>query len=369
MPTIAAAPGFTSPRSAYETTPTVGDDPDRGERGRRRAASPRSARTGSSSGTITIPPPTPKSALKNPAARPIRTRRSTRLSFQPWMRRSSLRRLAAEPRRAAILLDVDGVLAPIVERPEDASRAGGDAARARAARGEYALVAASRARRATTRARVVGVDGLDDRRRARPRARAGGRGVGRRGSTRFLDSVAWPAERKRLTARFHYRTHPTAAAGAEASSARSRSSRASQGFRPRWGRMVLEIRPPVDADKGTAVRLLLDADAGSMRALYAGDDTTDLDAFRGARRARARRPRRRRVGGGAAAARSRGRPRRPRHRSRSSSCCARSDARRRGGPRAAPRALRRAARARVGGRGLASASTRWRPTTRSARTT
>jgi trehalose 6-phosphate phosphatase len=43
---------------------------------------------------------------------------------------------------------------------------------------------------------------------------------------------------------------------------------------------VLEIRPPVSADKGTAVRSLLE-EAGLDRALYAGDDATDLDAFRG----------------------------------------------------------------------------------------
>jgi trehalose 6-phosphate phosphatase len=43
--------------------------------------------------------------------------------------------------------------------------------------------------------------------------------------------------------------------------------------------MVLEIRPPVDADKGTAVRRLLEQ-SRLHRALYAGDDTTDLDAFR-----------------------------------------------------------------------------------------
>ena len=42
--------------------------------------------------------------------------------------------------------------------------------------------------------------------------------------------------------------------------------------------MVLEILPPVDATKGTAVRHLLDAH-GLRRALYAGDDTTDLDGF------------------------------------------------------------------------------------------
>jgi trehalose 6-phosphate phosphatase len=42
--------------------------------------------------------------------------------------------------------------------------------------------------------------------------------------------------------------------------------------------MILEVVPPVDANKGTAVRMLL-ARAGLTRALFAGDDTTDLDAF------------------------------------------------------------------------------------------
>ena len=43
---------------------------------------------------------------------------------------------------------------------------------------------------------------------------------------------------------------------------------------------MLEIRPPLDADKGTAVRHLLLGHADLHRALYAGDDMTDLDAFR-----------------------------------------------------------------------------------------
>ena len=43
--------------------------------------------------------------------------------------------------------------------------------------------------------------------------------------------------------------------------------------------MTLEILPPVEADKGSAIRALLD-ERGLSRALYAGDDATDLDAFR-----------------------------------------------------------------------------------------
>jgi len=50
------------------------------------------------------------------------------------------------------------------------------------------------------------------------------------------------------------------------------------GLRARFGRKVLELLPPIEANKGTAVRSLLE-ERGLQRALYAGDDTTDLDAF------------------------------------------------------------------------------------------
>jgi trehalose 6-phosphate phosphatase len=96
----------------------------------------------------------------------------------------------------------------------------------------------------------------------------------------FARAVEWPSEAgKRLTLSFHYRTSPDEArAVAELETVAAQAETA--GFRPRWGRKVLEIRPPLDADKGTAVRRLL-AETGIGRALYAGDDTTDLDAFRG----------------------------------------------------------------------------------------
>ena len=51
------------------------------------------------------------------------------------------------------------------------------------------------------------------------------------------------------------------------------------GFTSHWGRKVLEIRPPVRIDKGAGIiNLLRDRDLAV--ALYVGDDTTDLDAFR-----------------------------------------------------------------------------------------
>jgi trehalose 6-phosphate phosphatase len=52
------------------------------------------------------------------------------------------------------------------------------------------------------------------------------------------------------------------------------------GFTAHWGRKVLEIRPPVRIDKGAGIVSLL-RDRKLAAALYVGDDTTDLDAFRG----------------------------------------------------------------------------------------
>ena len=95
----------------------------------------------------------------------------------------------------------------------------------------------------------------------------------------FARGVDWPAERKPLSLSFHFRRADDEAA-ARAYLQRVAEAAEREGLVPRWGRMVLEVRPPVAADKGTAVRALVTR-AGVDRALYAGDDTTDLDAFRG----------------------------------------------------------------------------------------
>ena len=94
----------------------------------------------------------------------------------------------------------------------------------------------------------------------------------------FRDGVTWPVEDKGLALSYHYRMHPdhdAARAELELVAARARAD----GLRTRFGRMVLEVLPPIDVDKGTAVRALL-VRHGLVRALFAGDDTTDLDAFR-----------------------------------------------------------------------------------------
>ena len=97
----------------------------------------------------------------------------------------------------------------------------------------------------------------------------------------FVATVPWPVEDKGLTVSFHYRGAPDEEAARERLEAVAAEAQAA-GLHARFGRKVLELRPPVAADKGTAMRHLLGGRA-LRRALFAGDDTTDLDAFRGLR--------------------------------------------------------------------------------------
>jgi trehalose 6-phosphate phosphatase len=187
-------------------------------------------------------------------------------------------RLAESPSESAILLDVDGTLAPIVSRPELATVPREPRAELRRLVRKYALVACVSGRTGSDARRLVGVDGV---------IYVGVHGLElvpeaerwRGPLHEFAAGVAWPVEDKGLTVVFHYREAPDEEAAVAA--LRDVAARAAAlGLDARFGRKVLEVRPPVRADKGTAVQALLE-ERNLRRALYAGDDTTDLDAFRG----------------------------------------------------------------------------------------
>jgi trehalose 6-phosphate phosphatase len=188
----------------------------------------------------------------------------------------ALARLREAPERAAVLLDVDGTLAPIVARPEDAAVPEETRAVLRDLVARYALVAAITGRPGALGRELVGVEGMEI---------AGSHGLEladgadewRGRLQEFRVTVDWPVEDKGLGLSYHYRTHEDPAlARAELEQVAERAR--SAGLRARFGRMVLEVLPPLDANKGTAVRALL-GDRSLTRALFAGDDTTDLDAF------------------------------------------------------------------------------------------
>jgi trehalose 6-phosphate phosphatase len=187
-----------------------------------------------------------------------------------------LAQLAASPERAAILLDVDGTLAPIVERPEDAGVPPETRAELERLAERYALVACVSGRGSADAAATVGVEGLvyvgTHGLELEPEAERWARAL-----HEFAAGVAWPAEDKGLSMSFHYRGALDEEAARRELEGVATAARAA-GLKARFGRKVLELLPPIEANKGTAIRRLL-RERSLRRALYAGDDTTDLDAF------------------------------------------------------------------------------------------
>ncbi|HEU5253213.1 MAG TPA: trehalose-phosphatase [Solirubrobacterales bacterium] len=205
-----------------------------------------------------------------------------------------LQPLRSEPGRSAILTDVDGTLAPIVERAEDAAVPAAAREALAALSERYALVGCISGRRAEEARRLVGLDTL---------AYAGNHGLellmpgdeapqpdplvaGRETeAAEFLAAMAGDRlavglrrEDKGPIQALHWRgAADEAAAESRAHEIANEAGRA--GLEPRWGRKVLELRPAGGGGKDGAVASLL-AEDGVDRAVYAGDDRTDLDAFR-----------------------------------------------------------------------------------------
>ena len=216
--------------------------------------------------------------------------------------------LRADPGRAAILTDVDGTLAPIVPRPEEAAVPSRASEALRRLSQRYGLVGCVSGRRAEEARRLVGVEDI---------AYAGNHGLelllpgeselrfdpaleGREGdAAEFLaelgpDALAGAGlrlEDKGPIQALHWRgAEDDRAAEAHAHEIGATAGRA--GLELRWGRKVLELRPPGGGGKDAAVAALLtappaarssfepDSDSKLDRAVYAGDDRTDLDAFR-----------------------------------------------------------------------------------------
>jgi trehalose-phosphatase len=188
--------------------------------------------------------------------------------------------LVAAPEQTGIFLDFDGVLAPIVTRAEDAAVPAATRTELERLVSRYELVAVVSGRAGEdVRARVdvdgvafVGLHGLE----LDPAAESF-----REQIREFAATAPWPRDRtelKGLTVAFHFRgVEDGAAALRELELLAERAIDA--GLAPRFGRKVMEVLPPTGSNKGTAVRQLLEQ-ARLTRALVAGDDTTDIDAFR-----------------------------------------------------------------------------------------
>jgi trehalose 6-phosphate phosphatase len=190
-----------------------------------------------------------------------------------------LERLAAEPERAGLFLDFDGVLAPIVARQEEAAPPPETRVELERLVGRYVLVAVVSGRTTEDVRTRLGVDGV---------VYVGSHGLElepeadrwRATLTAFAAGAPWPREEieeKGLAVVFHFRGHEDEREAVRRLNAVAASAR-EEGLVARYGRKILEVLPPVGSNKGTAVRRLLEQH-GLRRALAAGDDTTDLDSF------------------------------------------------------------------------------------------
>jgi trehalose 6-phosphate phosphatase len=203
--------------------------------------------------------------------------------------------LRADPSRAAILLDIDGTLAPIVRHAEDAHVPETTRAALIAVARKYGVVACISGRTASDARRVVSLGsiayvGNHGGELLRPGAATADiepefahwsrrvQDFARRMQDPDLQFLRVRTEDKGSIVAWHWRGAPDEEA-AHAAVTKIAEAAERAGFHPHWGRKVLEVRPPVRVDKGGAVqRLLRDVDVDA--ALYAGDDVTDLDAFR-----------------------------------------------------------------------------------------
>ncbi len=210
----------------------------------------------------------------------------------------ALEPIRLDPSRSAVLLDIDGTLAPIVRHAADAHVPEATRTLLIEIARRYRVVGCVSGRRASTARQIVAIGTI---------AYVGNHGgeLLRPGATSpeiDPELAAWTARVREFAARaytsehqhmrvrsedkdaiaaFHWRGAPDEDAAARAVQEIARRAE-QEGLAVHWGRKVLEVRPPVALDKGLGIALLLRG-VEIAAAMYVGDDTTDLDAFHGLR--------------------------------------------------------------------------------------
>jgi trehalose-phosphatase len=198
-------------------------------------------------------------------------------------------------RQPVVFLDYDGTLAPIASRPEAAAM--DPATRAAVARlARRCPVAVVSGRDAPDVRNRVGLEALwyagshgfelvgpDGARHSHARAIAAlpaldAAEVALRAALQGVEGAL--VERKRFSLAAHFRL---AAPGDVPRVEQAVEAARAPGLRTRRGKMVVELQPDADWDKGQAVLWLLGAlgmDHPAALPIYVGDDLTDEDAFR-----------------------------------------------------------------------------------------
>ena len=196
-----------------------------------------------------------------------------------------------DPSSVAILTDIDGTLAPIVPTPDMSEVPEELRGLLRELSEKYLLVAGISGRKTQDALDLIGLDEIvyfgnhgfeilrDGEVEVIPDAlpffdRV--QELERRAKEELVPLGAF-VEEKGITASIHYRNAPPETGERSVEFVKAEGERL--GLRITVGRGVVEARPPIQADKGTAVRALVE-EYRPKKAMFLGDDTTDLDAFR-----------------------------------------------------------------------------------------
>jgi trehalose 6-phosphate phosphatase len=205
--------------------------------------------------------------------------------------RDLLRTWSEEPRTVAVLTDIDGTLAPIVPTPDMSEVSEELKSLLQQLSERYLLVAGISGRKTEDAFDLIGLDDVvyfgnhgfeilrDGEVEVIPEA------LPYQEKVQELEHLARErlapqgafVEEKGITASIHYRNVPREVGEKCVRFVEREGERL--GLRITVGRGVVEARPPIRADKGTAVRTLVE-EYRPERAMFIGDDTTDLDAFR-----------------------------------------------------------------------------------------
>ena len=203
--------------------------------------------------------------------------------------------LRADPQRAAILFDIDGTLSPIVDNAADAHVPEMTRQLLIEVSRRYRFVACVSGRQASQARAMVSIGTISylgshgaellrsgwTEAQLDPQVQEWVRRINE--FTREADSADLRRGRVRIEDKgpivaFHWRGAPDEQQARTLVDGLATKAQ-SAGLHTHWGRKVLEVRPPVTIDKGVGIRSFLDG-TGVTAAMYAGDDVTDLDAFR-----------------------------------------------------------------------------------------
>jgi trehalose 6-phosphate phosphatase len=193
-----------------------------------------------------------------------------------------------------LVLDFDGVLSPIVEDPTTSAMPTHVAATLGRLAGRLGLLAVMSGRPVdflADRVQVAGVpllgsygiERLVNGVREVDQDAEKWMGTVREASHALRDQLASAPgvriEEKSISVAVHWRQAPDQAAAADEVRRVTTQVAADSGLRLEPGKLVEELRPPVDVDKGSAISSLLDAQQLATAA-YAGDDLGDIPALR-----------------------------------------------------------------------------------------